>query len=97
MHEPQPSQPSPVERILDLPLTVHVEIGHRRMRVEDLLQLTAGSVLELDAAVGTPLAIYANQTLIAHGEAVVVGDHYGVRVTEIVTPNERLKRLAERR
>ena len=73
------------------------EIGHRRMRVDDLLQIAVGSVLELDTAAGAPLGIYANQTLIAQGEAVVVGEHYGVRVTEILTPSERVKKLGERR
>jgi flagellar motor switch protein FliN/FliY len=85
-----------VERILDLPLIIHVELGHRRMRVNDLLQVAVGSVLELDTAAGAPLGIYANQTLIAQGEAVVVGERYGVRVTEIITPSERVKRLGER-
>jgi flagellar motor switch protein FliN len=85
-----------VERILDLPLIIHVELGHRRMRVTDLLQVAVGSVLELDTAAGAPLGIYANQTLIAQGEAVVVGERYGVRVTEILTPNERVKKLGER-
>jgi flagellar motor switch protein FliN len=88
---------SPVDRILDLPLTIHVELGQRRMRVDDLLQVAVGSVLELDTAAGAPLGIYANQTLIAQGEAVVVGEHYGVRVTEILTPSERVKKLGERR
>jgi flagellar motor switch protein FliN/FliY len=88
---------SAVERILDLPLTIHVELGHRRMRVDDLLQVAVGSVLELETAAGAPLGIYANQTLIAQGEAVVVGEHYGVRVTEILTPAERIKKLGERR
>lgn len=88
---------SAVERILDLPLTIHVELGHRRMRVDDLLQVAVGSVLELETAAGAPLGIYANHTLIAQGEAVVVGEHYGVRVTEILTPSERVKRLGERR
>ena len=67
------------------------------MRVDDLLQISVGSVLELDTAAGAPLGIYANQTLIAQGEAVVVGEHYGVRVTEILTPAERVKKLGERR
>lgn len=88
---------SAVERILDLPLTIHVELGHRRMRVDDLLQVAVGSVLELETAAGAPLGIYANHTLIAQGEAVVVGEHYGVRVTEILTPSERVKKLGERR
>jgi flagellar motor switch protein FliN len=91
------SEMSPVERILDLPLMIHVELGHRRMRVDELLQIAVGSVVELDTAAGAPLGIYANQTLIAQGEAVVVGEHYGVRVTEILTPSERVKKLGERR
>jgi flagellar motor switch protein FliN/FliY len=74
-----------------------VELGHRRMRVDDLLQVAVGSVLELDTAAGAPLGIYANSTLIAQGEAVVVGEHYGVRVTEILTPSERVRKLGERR
>jgi flagellar motor switch protein FliN len=90
------AQEEAVERILDLPLVIHVELGHRRMRVSDLLQVAVGSVLELDTAAGAPLGIYANQTLIANGEAVVVGERYGVRVTEILTPSERVKKLGER-
>jgi len=85
-----------VARILDLPLVIHVELGHRRMRVTDLLQIGVGSVIDLDTAAGAPLGIYANNTLIAQGEAVVVGERYGVRVTEILTPTERVKKLGER-
>lgn len=85
-----------VARILDLPLVIHVELGHRRMRVTDLLQIGVGSVIDLDTAAGAPLGIYANNTLIAQGEAVVVGERYGVRVTEILTPSERVKKLGER-
>jgi flagellar motor switch protein FliN/FliY len=85
-----------VSRILDLPLVIHVELGHRRMRVTDLLQIGVGSVIDLDTAAGAPLGIYANNTLIAQGEAVVVGERYGVRVTEILTPTERVKKLGER-
>lgn len=85
-----------LERILDLPLAIHVQLGSRRMRISDLLELAVGSILDLDNAAGAPLDIYANQTLIAQGEAVVVGDHYGVRITEIVTPAERVKRIGNR-
>jgi flagellar motor switch protein FliN/FliY len=85
-----------LERILDLPLVIHVELGNRRMRISELLQVTVGGVLDLDAAAGAPLGIYANRTLIAQGEAVVVGERYGIRVTEIVTPAERIKRLGHR-
>ena len=86
----------PLDRVLDLPLVIHVELGNRRMRVSELLDVTVGSVIDLDTAAGAPLGIYANQTLIAQGEAVVVGERYGVRVTEIVTPTERVQRLGNR-
>jgi flagellar motor switch protein FliN/FliY len=85
-----------LDRILDLPLVIHVELGNRRMRVSELLQLAVGAVLDLDTPAGAPLGIYANQTLIAQGEAVVVGERYGIRVTDIITPAERVKRLGER-
>jgi flagellar motor switch protein FliN/FliY len=85
-----------LERILDLPLLIHVELGNRRMRISELLQISVGSVLDLDSPAGAALGIYANRTLIAQGEAVVVGERYGIRVTEIVTPAERIKRLGQR-
>ncbi len=92
MHDPEPL-PRDLERILDIPLTVHVEIGRKRIKISELLDLGAGAVLELDAQAGAPLAIYANQTLLARGEAVVVGERYGIRITDIVSPEERIKRL----
>lgn len=82
-----------LDRVLDLPIEVQVEIGRRRIRIGALLGMTVGSVLELDAAVGTPLSIYANRTLVAQGEAVIVGERYGVRITEILSPEERARRL----
>ena len=82
-----------LDRILEIPLTIHVELGRKRMRIAELLELAAGGVLELETAAGAPLSIYANQTLIARGEAVVVGDRYGIRVTDIVSPGERVRRL----
>lgn len=85
-----------LERVLDVPLEIHVELGRRRMRIADLISLGTGAVLDLDAAAGSPLSIYANDVLIARGEAVVVGERYGVRVTEIVSPQERMRRLGER-
>ena len=85
-----------LDRILDLPLVIHVELGNRRMRISELLEIAVGSVIDLDTPAGAPLGIYANQTLIAQGEAVVVGERYGVRVTEIVTPAERVRRLGNR-
>jgi flagellar motor switch protein FliN/FliY len=86
----------PLDRILDLPLVIHVELGNRRLRISELLEVSVGSVIDLDTAAGAALGVYANQTLIAQGEAVVVGEHYGVRITEIVTPAERVKRLGNR-
>jgi flagellar motor switch protein FliN/FliY len=83
-----------LDRILDIPLTVHVELGRKRLRISELLQVGTGAILELDNAAGAPLSIYANNTLIAQGEAVVVGDHYGIRVTDIVSPEERVRRLS---
>ncbi len=80
-------------RVLEIPLTLQVELGRKRVRIGELLKVGAGTVVELDAAAGAPLSIYANQTLIAEGEAVIVGDRYGVRVTDIVSPSERVKRL----
>jgi flagellar motor switch protein FliN len=82
-----------LERILEIPLEISVELGRKRLRISELLALTAGSVVELGTAAGTPLAIYANNTLIARGEAVIVGERYGVRVTDIVSQRERVKKL----
>lgn len=82
-----------IERILEIPLEISVELGRKRLRISELLAITTGSVVELGTAAGTPLAIYANNTLIARGEAVIVGERYGVRVTDIVSPRERVKKL----
>lgn len=84
-----------MERILEVPLTIHVELGSKTMRVSEMLEVGAGSIVELDNAAGAPLGIYANNTLIAQGEAVVVGERYGVRVTDIITPAERVRRLGQ--
>lgn len=81
--------------MLSIGLTIHVELGRRMIRVGDLLKLGAGQVLELDAGAGAPLSIYANNTLIAEGEAVVVGERYGIRITDIVSPAERVQRLGK--
>ena len=85
--------PADIERILEIPLELTVELGRRRMRIGELLAISVGSVLDLGTAAGSPLSIYANNTLIAKGEAVVVGERYGVRVTDIVSPRERVRRL----
>lgn len=82
-----------LDRIMEVPMRVHVQLGAKRMRVAELLEVGIGSVIELETAAGTPLGIYANHTLIAQGEAVVVGERYGVRVTDIISPAERVRRL----
>ena len=84
-----------MDLILDIPVTVSVEIGRTKINIRNLLQLTQGSIVELDRLAGEPLDIYVNQTLIAHGEVVVVNDKFGVRLTDVVNKSERVKRLAE--
>jgi flagellar motor switch protein FliN len=84
-----------LERILEVPLRIHVELGSRRMKVRELLEVTSGSIVELDTIAGTPLEIFANDTLVAQGEAVVAGEHYGVRITAIVSLNERFSSLGQ--
>ncbi len=82
-----------LDRVLDLPLEIHVELGRRRVRIAELLTLAPGSILELDAAAGAPLSILANRVVIAKGEAVVVGERYGVRVTDVVSQRDRVRGL----
>lgn len=79
--------------ILDVPLTLSVELGRTRLPIVDLLKLGEGAVVELDRPSGGPVDILANDRLIARGEVVVVKEKYGVRITEIVTPAERIERL----
>ncbi len=79
--------------ILDIPLRVSVELGRTKILVRDLLQLGQGSVVELDALAGEPMDVLVNGYLIAQGEVVVVNDKFGIRLTDIVTPSERMRRL----
>ncbi|HQG30982.1 MAG TPA: flagellar motor switch protein FliN [Deltaproteobacteria bacterium] len=79
--------------ILDIPLEVTVEMGRTRMLIHDLLQLGQGSVIELNRLAGEPLDILVNNKLVARGEVVVVGEKFGIRLTDIVSPMERVKRL----
>ena len=82
-----------IERILDIPLQLSVEFGRTRMLINDLLQLGQGSVIELSKLVGEPLEIFANERLVAKGEVVVVDEKFGVRITEISSPRDRIKTL----
>jgi flagellar motor switch protein FliN/FliY len=82
-----------LELLMDVPLDVSVELGRTRMSIQDLLNLSPGSVVELDKVAGEPLDVLINNRLIARGEAVVVNDKFGVRITDIVSPSERIARL----
>ncbi len=79
--------------LLDVPLDVSVELGRSRMPIQQVVNLTSGSVIELDKVAGEPLDVLLNGRLVARGEAVVVGERFGVRITSIVSPRERLARL----
>jgi flagellar motor switch protein FliN/FliY len=84
----------PLDFILDIPLEISVELGRTRMVINDLLQLGQGSVVELSKLAGEPLEIFVNGKLVARGEVVVVNEKFGVRVTDIVSPMERVKSLS---
>ena len=84
---------SKLDLILDIPLTVTVELGRSKMLINDLLQLGEGSVIELTKLVGEPLEVLINSKLVARGEVVVVNEKFGVRLTSIVTPIERVRSL----
>lgn len=82
-----------IEFILDIPIKITVELGRTKMPIKNLLQLTQGSVIELDGLAGEAMDILVNGCLIAHGEVVVVNDNYGIRLTDIISPSERIQRL----
>ena len=82
-----------LEMLLDIPLKITAELGRARMLINDLLQLGQGSVIELDKLAGEPLEILVNQKLIARGEVVVVNEKFGIRLTDIISPLERIKQL----
>lgn len=82
-----------LEMIMDIPVKLSVELGRTRLTIKELLELAQGSVVELDGLPGEPMDILINGYLIARGEVVVVEDRFGIRVTEIITPSERLHRL----
>jgi flagellar motor switch protein FliN/FliY len=82
-----------LEMIMDIPVKLSVELGRTRLTIKQLLELAQGSVVELDGLPGEPMDILINGYLIAQGEVVVVEDKFGIRITEIITPSERLQRL----
>lgn len=82
-----------LEVILDVPVTLSMEVGRTRISIRNLLQLNQGSVVELDRAAGEPLDVFVNGTLVAHGEVVVVNEKFGIRLTDVISPAERIKKL----
>lgn len=82
-----------MERILDIPLVLSAQLGSSRMLVKELLQLGPGSVVELDKLAGEPLEVLVNDKLVARGEVVMVNDKFGVRLTDVVSPTERVQKL----
>jgi flagellar motor switch protein FliN/FliY len=82
-----------INMILDIPVTITVELGRTKIQIRNLLQLAQGSVIELDGMAGEPMTVLVNGCLIAQGEVVVVNEKFGIRLTDIITPEERLRRL----
>ena len=83
-----------IDMILDIPVQLTVELGRTRIPIKHILQLAQGSVVELEAMAGEPMDVLVNGYLIAQGEVVVVNDKFGIRLTDIVTPSERMRRLS---
>ncbi|HLI19300.1 MAG TPA: flagellar motor switch protein FliN [Rhodanobacteraceae bacterium] len=79
--------------ILDVPVTMAMEVGRTRISIRNLLQLNQGSVVELDRAAGEPLDVFVNGTLVAHGEVVVINEKFGIRLTDVISPAERVRKL----
>ena len=91
---PSTAMPVDIARVLDVPVQLTAEIGRTRITIKSLLQLSQGSVVELDGLAGQPLDVLINGYLIAQGEVVVVNEKYGIRLTDIITPSERMQKLA---
>ncbi|MEJ2794220.1 flagellar motor switch protein FliN [Iodobacter sp. LRB] len=90
---PLSNAPSNIDMILDIPVSLTVELGRTKIAIRSLLQLAQGSVVELDGMAGEPMDVLVNGCLIAQGEVVVVNDKFGIRLTDIITPAERIRRL----
>ncbi|MCE2679454.1 MAG: flagellar motor switch protein FliN [Burkholderiales bacterium] len=91
--KPRQGIPSDIDMIMDIPVGVTVELGRAKISIRELLSIAPGSVVELDSLAGTPLNMLVNGCLIARGEVVVVDDRFGIRLIDITSPNERLKKL----
>lgn len=93
-NEGSPREVGPeLDLILDIPVTISMEVGSTAITIRNLLQLNQGSVIELDRLAGEPLDVKVNGTLIAHGEVVVVNEKFGIRMTDVISPSERIKKL----
>ena len=90
-----PAAGNDINMILDIPVQLTVELGRTKIPIRNILQLAQGSVVELDALAGEPMDVLVNGFLIAQGEVVVVNDKFGIRLTDIVTPSERMRRLSK--
>ena len=82
-----------IHRVLDIPVQLSVELGRKKVPIKHVLQLGQGSIVELDALAGEPMDVLVNGYLVAQGEVVVVNNRFGIRLTDVVTPSERLRRL----
>jgi flagellar motor switch protein FliN len=91
--EPETGRDVSLDVILDVPVTLSLEVGRTRLPIRSLLQLNQGSVVELERASGEPLDVFVNGTLVAHGEVVVVNDKFGIRLIDVVSPAERIRKL----
>jgi flagellar motor switch protein FliN/FliY len=89
----RPDTPNDIDFILDIPVQLTVELGRTKIAIKNLLQLAQGSVVELDGLAGEPMDVLVNGCLIAQGEVVVVNDKFGIRLTDIITPSERIRKL----
>ncbi|GKW51911.1 flagellar motor switch protein FliN [Pseudoalteromonas shioyasakiensis] len=92
-HELSGDEKRKLDTILDIPVTISMEVGRSKINIRNLLQLNQGSVVELDRVAGEPLDVLVNGTLIAHGEVVVVNDKFGIRLTDVISQVERIKKL----
>lgn len=90
---PPASEDVNLEAIMDIPVTISMEIGRTSINIRNLLHLNQGSVVELDRLAGEPMDVLVNGTLIAHGEVVVVNEKFGIRLTDVISPTERIKKL----
>jgi len=91
--KPRNPQDLDMDMVLDIPVTISMEIGRTKINIRNLLQLSQGSVVELDRLAGEPMDVLVNDTLIAHGEVVVVNDKFGIRLTDVISADERIKKL----